>query len=102
MRRVVVRGLPKIVRNRTNAVYAPKVMPNSYSAMGWEDYLAGRPYPKEYEEWLETSQRHYERGRYRAAGAYLIYKRVPKREPPDIVTRTNGLRLVPPPSRRLR
>ena len=79
----------------SNARFTRVVRPNRYSSMGWEDYLAGRPYPREYEGWTETSPRHYERGRLRAAGAPLVYDRVPEREPPDILERTNGLRLIP-------
>jgi len=101
MRRVL-RGLPPGPRPRTNGIFKPKVLPNTYSAQGWEDYLAEKPYPKEYEQWDEVSQRHYERGRLRASGAHLIYDPVPAKEPPDIILRTNGLRLVPPPSRRTR
>jgi len=81
---------------RINAHTTPHVRPNRYSAQGWTDYLAQRPYPVEYEQWDEIAQRHYERGRLRAAGAHLVYRRIPAREPADIVQRTNGLRLVPP------
>jgi hypothetical protein len=80
----------------SNANHLPKVKPNGYSARGWQDYLAQRPYPPEYEKnWDQVSQRHYERGRLRAAGAHLIYRHVPANEPYDIVERTNGLKLVP-------
>jgi len=85
----------------TNAEYVKLVMPNSFSNRGWEDYLAGRPFPAEYDGWDQVCQRHYERGRLRAAGAkryprrILGAPRVPAREPRDIVQRTNGLRLVP-------
>ncbi len=100
--RTVLRGLPPPKTKRTNALYAPRVRPNTYSARGWEDYLAENPYPKEYDTWPEIAQRHYERGRLRAAGAPLIYRRVPAQEPRDIVERTNGLRLVPPSARRIK
>ena len=85
----------------TNAKYVKLVVPNSFSNRGWEDYLAGRPFPREYDEWDQVTQRHYERGRLRAAGARRYPRRIlgcrtiPPHEPQDIVRRTNGLRLVP-------
>jgi hypothetical protein len=78
-----------------NGEYPTKVVPNEYSARGWTDYQAGKPYPREYDEWDQVQQRHYERGRLRASGAPMVYAKVPKREPHDIVQRTNGLGLVP-------
>jgi hypothetical protein len=78
-----------------NGKYPTKVLPNKYSARGWWDYQTSKPYPKEYDEWNEVQQRHYERGRLRASGAFMVYAKVPKREPHDIVQRTNGLGLVP-------
>jgi hypothetical protein len=79
-----------------NANYLPSVAPTRESGLGWEDYLADRPYPADYDTWEQIKQRHYERGRLRAAGAKLVYRRVPKKEPRDIVAKTNGLKLVPP------
>jgi hypothetical protein len=78
-----------------NGNYPTKVMPNEHSARGWADYQAGKPYPREYDEWDQVQQRHYERGRLRASGAPMVYAKVAKREPHDIVQRTNGLGLVP-------
>jgi hypothetical protein len=87
-----------------NGQYAPKVTPNEFSAMGWEDYLADpdKPFRKEYFEWNEVQQRHYERGRLRASGAPIVYAKVPKKEPANIVQKTNGLRLVPPARKKRR
>jgi hypothetical protein len=82
-------------RRSSNAQFLPRVTPNPYSAMGWRDYFAELPFPADYESWTPIQQRHYERGRLRASGAYLIYQRIPKQEPADIVERTNGLLLVP-------
>lgn len=84
-----------------NGAYTPTVLPTPFSARGWEDFRAGRGYPADYETWPEKDQRHYERGRYRAAGVRLAgYRRVPASEPADIVQRTNGLKLVPRARRR--
>lgn len=83
-----------------NATYFPKVTPTPESRLGWEDYFASRPFPAEYDTWNQITQRHYERGRLRAAGAKLVYRRVPRNEPRDIVARTNGLGLVPPDAAR--
>jgi hypothetical protein len=83
-----------------NGEYPQKVLPNEWSARGWQDYLAGRAFPCEYDSWSQTQQRHYERGRLRAAAAPQIYRRIPANEPFDIVRRTNGLRLVPKSRRR--
>ena len=86
-----------------NGIYTRRVRPNAYSRRGWADYLAEKPYPHAYDGWPENRQRHYERGRLRAAGAYLVYgRRVPRGEPWDIVLRTNGLKLIPRSTRRRR
>jgi hypothetical protein len=80
-----------------NGNFTRMVRPNDHSAMGWADVREGKGYRPEYETWPEKDQRHYERGRLRAAGASLAgYRRIPASEPGDIVQRTNGLRLVPP------
>lgn len=80
---------------RLNAAYGERVWSNEASRQGWADVVAGRGYPAEYDGWDQRQQRDYERGRLRAAGAYLVYPRRPREEPPDIVQRTNGLKLVP-------
>jgi hypothetical protein len=86
-----------------NGEYTHGVEPNKFSRRGWKDYLADTPFPwDEYDTWTQIEQRHYERGRLRAAGAGLVYETVPKREPRDIVEKTNGLRLVPPARKRRR
>lgn len=81
---------------RTNGEFLPVVRPNDKSGQGWADYRAGRPYDPAYDGWDQIDQRNYERGRLRAAGAHLVYRRVPAREPRDIIAKTNGLRLIPP------
>lgn len=84
-----------------NGHYTPTVRPNAHSARGWQDYRADRGYPAEYETWTEKEQRHYERGRLRAAGAKLAgYRSVPEQEPRNIIERTNGLKLIPKARRR--
>jgi hypothetical protein len=84
-----------------NGLYTQRVQPNQWSAQGWQDYLADRPFPADYDSWTQAQQRHYERGRLRAAGARLVYRRrIPRSEPRDIVPRTNGLKLVPRSTRR--
>lgn len=84
-----------------NAAFLPTVIPTPASNRGWEDYLAGRGFPPEYDTWNQVVQRHYERGRLRAAGARLAgYRSIPAKEPRNIIARTNGLRLVPPDCRK--
>ena len=85
-----------------NGSYLRGMMPTEHSGKGWQDYLADKPFPPEYDSWNQVQQRHYERGRLRAAGAYLVYNPVPRQEPQNIVRRTNGLRLVPPNVGRVR
>jgi hypothetical protein len=87
---------------KRNALLTPIVLPTLHSQLGWRDYLDGKGFPATYDSWDQKDQRHYERGRLRAAGAYLIYRRIPEREPLDIVQRTNGLKLVPRGWRRRR
>lgn len=41
-------------------------------ALGWNDYIAGQPYPAEYETWREMVQRNYEMGRCAAAAARSV------------------------------
>jgi hypothetical protein len=84
----------------TNARHLPHVRPNAMSARGWTDYRAGLAFPREYEGWSEIDQRHYERGRLRAAGAPMRYRKVPACEPSDINERLRGLRVVPPKAER--
>jgi hypothetical protein len=84
------------ITKRLNGVMVTPVAPCDMSARGWDDVRNNRAFPVEYDSWDEIDQRNYERGRLRASGAYLVYRRVPAKEPWDIVTRTNGLRLVPP------
>ena len=60
---------------RTNGEFLPVVRPNDKSGQGWADYRAGRPYDPAYDGWDQIDQRNYERGRLRAAGAHLVYRR---------------------------
>lgn len=84
-----------------NGNFTHGVFPTQASGQGWTDYLAGKGFPADYESWGEKEQRHYERGRLRAAGAKLAgYRSAPATEPANIIARTNGLRLVPPARKR--
>jgi hypothetical protein len=56
--------------------------------------LACRTRP-EYERWGEIEQRHYERGRLRAAGAPRRFRQVPATEPANVIAKLHGLRLIP-------
>lgn len=70
------------------------------SQVGWADARAGRPYRREYDGWLELDQRNYENGRLRAAGAALVWKRVPKSQTASVVQRIKAHdRGFIPPSR---
>jgi hypothetical protein len=82
-----------------NGRYTHRVVPTAHSARGWRDYLDGEGFPPEYDTWNQIEQRHYERGRLRAAGARMIYRQVPEREPGDIIRKTNRLKLIPPAMR---
>lgn len=79
-----------------NAEFIQKVTPTPASGRGWRDFVEGRGFPAEYDGWDQIEQRHYERGRLRAAGWPLLGRgRAPRDEPWNIVALTNGLRLVP-------
>lgn len=73
------------------------------SQVGWADYRAGRGYPREYDAWDELDQRNYENGRLRAAGAALVWKRVPKTQTASVVMRLQAHdRGFIPPTRSVR
>jgi hypothetical protein len=90
-----------------NGEYTAGVMVTPASSRGWRDYMADLAraggdraaivavYPADFDAWDQREQRHYERGRLRAAGAHLRYRRIPTHEPADVVQRLNGLGLVP-------
>ena len=75
------------MKNRTPEVGGSLGYVSTLSQIGWADARAGRPYRREYDTWVELDQRNYENGRLRAAGAALVWKRVPKEQTASVVRR---------------
>lgn len=82
-----------------NAKTHPNVTPTPASGRGWSDYLAGLPFPADFDDWGEIEQRHYERGRLRAAGAPARFRAVPASEPANVIRALHGLGLIPKKAR---
>jgi hypothetical protein len=74
-----------VSKNRMPGVGSGKGYVSMISQIGWADCRAGRPYRREYDSWQELDQRNYENGRLRAAGAALVWKRVPKQQTEYVV-----------------
>jgi hypothetical protein len=75
------------VKNQTPGIGGSLGYVSMLSQLGWADCRAGRAYPREYDIWEELDQRNYENGRLRAAGAALVWKRVPKTQTASVVRR---------------
>lgn len=60
--------------SRTGAKRKPQ------SDMGWRDYRAGAPFPRDYDLWPRIEQRNYENGRLRAANYKVAFGILPPKQ----------------------